>query len=82
MDKISIQIKTSSLEIGADIKRARERRGMSQYELADLAGIKLATLRKLEAKRTIPRLTTLDRILGVLEMELRIAKKGGAGVHE
>ena len=75
MDKISVQIKTNSLEIGSDIQRARERRKLSQKELAELAGVHVTTIRRLEAKQTIPLFKTLDKILDVLNMELHVVKR-------
>ncbi len=56
------------------ISSARTELGLTQGELAALAGASLATLQNLEAGRANPSLSTLERILTVLGMELELCQ--------
>lgn len=52
-------------ELGARVAHARLEQGLQQTELADLAGVGVATLQRLETGREV-RLTTLVRVLRAL----------------
>lgn len=56
------------------ILSARAELGLTQGELAALAGASLATVQNIEAGRANPSIGTLDRILSVLGMELELRK--------
>ncbi len=51
---------------GDYIKGLRKERGLSQTELAKLAGISQAHVAKIESEKVDPRLSTVNRILSVL----------------
>lgn len=51
---------------------ARERRGLSQRELADLAGLKQPAIARLESMKTTPQIDTLFKILQPLGYTLAI----------
>jgi transcriptional regulator with XRE-family HTH domain len=52
------------------LKRLRERRGMSQEELAAKAGIHRVYLARLETARQDPRLTTLEKLAKALKVKV------------
>lgn len=57
-------------ELGCQVRTLREERGLSQAELARRAGTSQAAVARLEAGAVEPRLSTLDRIGGVLGAHL------------
>ena len=66
-------------QFGRKLKALRERRGVSQAELADRAGLSREYVNKLEAGKYDPTLGTLGRLakaLGVTERELLYARGG------
>ena len=52
---------------GKTIKRMREEAGLSQIRLAELARISRAHVAKIETGRVDPRLSTVNRVLSVIE---------------
>ncbi len=62
----------SSTQLGERIKTAREARGLSQKQLADLAGIGKTAMFDLEHGNPGVRLSTLTAVLDILGMTLRI----------
>lgn len=56
------------------VRRARERAGLSQRELAALAGTSAAALCEVEGGRRHPRVDTLERIVGAAggRLEVRV----------
>lgn len=71
---------TTSATLGADIRRAREARGMSASALADRASVNRLTLRELETGTGNPRLSTLLAICHVLELDLNVLPRGLASM--
>jgi transcriptional regulator with XRE-family HTH domain len=58
-------------QLGQRIKRARERRGLTQVALAQNAGVSLVYVKKLEAgTRQSPSLPVLERIAKALGVKL------------
>jgi XRE family transcriptional regulator, regulator of sulfur utilization len=55
-------------ELGVRIKRARERRKMSQAVLAEKAGIHRVSLANIERGAKIPTLSTLIRLAAALRL--------------
>ena len=55
------------LQIGANIRRERRRKGLTQEELAELAGLHPRVLQKMEAAKSNILATTLVRIQTALE---------------
>lgn len=56
--------------IGAKILEIRNRKGVTQERLSDLAGINLRTLQRIEKGTTEPRSDTLNRICKVLDVNV------------
>jgi HTH-type transcriptional regulator/antitoxin HipB len=59
-----------ALELGEQIRRLREARGVSQAELGRRIGSTQPAIARLEAGRVTPTLETLDRVAAALEVEL------------
>lgn len=62
-------------ELIQTIKDRRDVLGITQADLAELAGISLRTLTKLEAGKGNPTMETLMKIADVLGLELRLEVK-------
>lgn len=60
-----------------DIVAERERQGISQGRLADMAGIKQSAISRIESLRALPQLDTLLRILRPLNLKLAVVQKTG-----
>ena len=61
------------VKIGDNLRRVREERLMTQQELADLAGLGVASVVRIENDRTDPRFSTIKKLaeaLGVDPKEL------------
>jgi transcriptional regulator with XRE-family HTH domain len=65
----------NSTDVGHVIKRRRESLGIDQRTLSEIAGISVHTLSDIEAGKGNPTVTTLDRLLESLGMELRLQVK-------
>ncbi|WP_318642356.1 helix-turn-helix domain-containing protein [Flavobacterium ardleyense] len=64
-------------EIGKNIREARKAKGYTQEELAELCGINLRTIQRVENNENQPSGNTLKSILAVLEIEnLKISDIG------
>lgn len=57
-------------QIGESIKNRRKELGITQPHLAELAGISINTLYKLERGKGNPSLSILNKLIEVLGMEL------------
>jgi len=65
--------------VGQVIKRLRSRKGISQEDLAEKAGVSAGNVSDIETKDRTPRLETLDKIAKVLETTSEaILKEAGA----
>jgi transcriptional regulator with XRE-family HTH domain len=53
------------------LKLARLRRGLSQRQLAELAGVPQSTVARIETYRQQPALTLLGKLLAAADLELR-----------
>lgn len=56
----------SLIPIGEELRKLRTRRGLTQSELARLAGVSQSLVARLEASSVDPRVSTLEKILRVL----------------
>jgi HTH-type transcriptional regulator/antitoxin HipB len=63
-------------QIGAIIRRARRRAGITQAALGSKIGLRQATISKLEAGEPATRLSTLLDALSALGLEIIIDKRG------
>jgi transcriptional regulator with XRE-family HTH domain len=61
------------LMLGMRVRELREAAGLSQSELARRTGTRQPNIARLEAGGGIPRLDTLARIAGALDMELEVS---------
>lgn len=61
--------------IGAQIKQRRKLLKVTQRQLADLSGVGINTLTKIEKDQANPTLEILQRILDTLGLELSVSLK-------
>jgi DNA-binding XRE family transcriptional regulator len=62
-----------AIRIAFEIRALRERKGLSQRQLAELVGTTQSAIARLEAGRNSPSLPTLDRIASALGAEVTIS---------
>ena len=60
------------MNIAADIKKRRMRLGISQQDLAEFAGVGIATVKDIERGKGNPSLQTLQKLLEVLGLEMTL----------
>ena len=65
----------SILTLGQALKRRRKTLKVTQPQLAELADISVNTLYKIETGQANPTFDTLDKIAGILGMEITLAIK-------
>lgn len=58
---------------GNVLKLARLERGMTQRELADVAGVAQSTIARIESGARQPSLPLLARVLAAIDLEMRIS---------
>ena len=66
-------------EIIRRVTEARIRKGLTQRDLAEKCGLKQSAIARIETLSTIPRINTLVRIAGALDMEIRAEEKEATG---
>ncbi|MGH3655011.1 helix-turn-helix transcriptional regulator [Glutamicibacter sp.] len=64
----------SVTELGAELKRARRQNGLTQEQLAELAGISERTLRSIERGAGNPSIEAVLSVANVLGLRIRVAK--------
>ena len=62
-------------EIGEKIKERRDTLGITQPDLAEMAGVNINTIYNIESGRGNPTLSKLNNILNILGMELTLTVK-------
>ncbi len=62
------------LEIVAQLVARRKELGLTQRELADLAGIKQPALARIEQNGAVPRIDTLNKIAKALRVEVQLVE--------
>ncbi len=62
---------------GEEIKLRRKTLAISQRDLAEMAGVGLATIKDIEREKGNPSLSTISRILDVLGMEVLFRVRDG-----
>lgn len=65
------RVEASRRLAGNVLKLARLRRGLTQRQLAELAGVPQSTVGRIEAYRQQPTVPTLARLLAAADLELR-----------
>lgn len=58
------------MNIAKDIKERRSQLGILQQDLAEISEVSLATIKDIERGKGNPSLTTLEKIVDVLGMEI------------
>lgn len=53
------------------MKARRKTLGISQQDLAEMSGVSLATIKDIERGQGNPSLSTMQKILGILGMEIK-----------
>ena len=61
-----------AIRLAVEIKELREKKGLSQRQLAELVGTTQSAIARLEGGRISPSLPTLDRIANALDAELTV----------
>jgi transcriptional regulator with XRE-family HTH domain len=66
-------------ELGKEIKERRGTLGITQPDLAEMAGISVNTLYKIETGQANPTVTVLNKIAAVLGLELTLIVRNPEG---
>ena len=61
-----------AIRLAYEIRALREKKGLSQRQLAELVGTTQSAIARLEGGRISPSLPTLDRIANALDAELTV----------
>ena len=69
-------------QIGTIIQRARKKRGWTQMRLAELAGLRQATISMIESGDKPAKLESILAVLAALGMEFRIAERSKSHGHD
>ncbi|PXX08224.1 Xre family transcriptional regulator [Nitrosomonas ureae] len=69
------ELARSPKQIGNTIRRARKKRGMSQSELGEKAGLRQETISLIENGNPATKLETILAVLSVLELEFQISSR-------
>ena len=69
-------------QIGTIIQRARKKRGWTQMRLAELAGLRQATISMIESGDKPAKLESILAVLAALDMEFRIAERSKSHGHD
>lgn len=70
-------IARSPKQLGAAIKRARKQKGMSQTELAGLAGLRQELISKIETGQEGTRLSSIYALFAALDLEMVVDQRSG-----
>lgn len=62
-------------QIGTIIQRARKKRDWTQMQLAQMAGLRQATISTIESGETPAKLESILAVLAALDLEFRIAQR-------
>src|SRR4051794_27907342 len=68
------------MQWGATLRKARRRAGLTQRQLAGLAGVPQSTVARVEAGTHVPKVDTLDQLLRAAGMQLEVSHLRGLGV--
>ena len=75
-------IARSPKQLGAAIQRARKQKGMSQTELARLAGLRQELVSKIETGQEGTRLSSIYALFAALNLEMVIDQRSGKSVPD
>ncbi len=69
-------------QIGTLIRRTRKKRGLSQTELGDRAGLRQETISLIESGNPATRIDTLLIVLAALDLEIHVTARSKSGARE
>ncbi len=69
------ELARSPEQIGNAIRRARKKRGMSQSDLGEKAGLRQETISLIETGNPAAKLETILAVLSALDLELRVNER-------
>ena len=69
------------MDLVSTVKERRERLKITQADLAEMAGVSLATVKDIERGKGNPSLRTLEKILSVLGLEMHFVVSGQQSVN-
>ena len=74
------ELARSATQLGAVIRRKRRKRALTQKQVGELAGIRQASISKIENGNLYTQLDTILRVLAALDLELTVdnRSKGSA----
>ena len=75
-------IARSPKQLGAALQRARKQKGMSQTELARLAGLRQELVSKIETGQEGTRLSSICALFAALDLEMVIDQRSGKSVPD
>ncbi|GGA01635.1 MULTISPECIES: helix-turn-helix domain-containing protein [Sphingobium] len=75
-------IARSPKQLGVAIHRARKQKGMSQTELARLAGLRQELVSKIETGQEGTRLSSIYALFAALDLEMVIDQRSGKSVPD
>lgn len=67
---------------GEIVCRILNRKGITEKQLAEKAGVSLQTIYNIEADRTSPKMDTMLAIMRALDYEIRFVKKYKGGYYD
>ncbi|NCT41608.1 MAG: helix-turn-helix transcriptional regulator [Alphaproteobacteria bacterium] len=76
------ELARSPEQLGNTIRRARKKRGMSQSELGERAGLRQETISLIENGNPAAKLETILAILSVLGLEFQISERSAKSLLE
>lgn len=62
---------TDKMDLADTMKMRRKALGISQQDLSEMSGVSLATIKDIERGQGNPSLSTVQKILGILGMEVK-----------
>lgn len=69
------ELARTARQIGTIIQRARKKRGWTQTQLAERAGLRQATISVIETGETSSRLESILAVLAALDLEFRVDER-------
>lgn len=63
-----------ALYLAAQVRAARHTRGLTQVQLADLAGVSLPTVVRIESAKRTPNFLTISRVASALGCRLELVE--------
>jgi DNA-binding XRE family transcriptional regulator len=71
--KARVEARVQQLAIARQVRKLREKRNLTQTELAELAGTGQAAIARIESGRTVPKLDLLARIADALNATMKLS---------